>query len=101
VKAGRSRLKMTGRKKKENPKKQRGLAAPQKKREKPMSTIIRMTPYGRSYLIKLDCGHALQRSREEVKAQQLYVEKRIGCAECAEIERGYDKLATGWIGGLR
>ena len=64
-----------------------------------MSTIERITPYGRSYLIKLDCGHTIRRTREEVKAQQLYIEKQIGCEECrAGIERGYDKLASGWIG---
>lgn len=48
-----------------------------------MSTIERMTRYGRLYRIKLDCGHVIERTPEEVKAQQLYIEKQIGCAACA------------------
>jgi hypothetical protein len=51
-----------------------------------MSTIIRMTRFGREYRILLDCGHALTRSIDEVKLQQLYIDKRIGCADCATKE---------------
>ncbi len=49
-----------------------------------MSTIIRMTRYGRTFQILLDCGHILIRTVDEVKLQQLFIEKRIGCEECAE-----------------
>ena len=49
-----------------------------------MSTIIRMTRYGRSYQILLDCNHIMVRTVDEVKIQQLYLEKRIGCEACAE-----------------
>ena len=49
-----------------------------------MSTIIRMTRYGRTFQILLDCSHILIRTVDEVKLQQLFIEKRIGCEECAE-----------------
>lgn len=48
-----------------------------------MSAIIRMTRYGRNYVIMLDCGHAMTRTVEEVKLQQLCIEKQVGCVECA------------------
>jgi hypothetical protein len=58
-----------------------------------MSGIERMTRYGRVYQILLDCDHILVRSLDEVKLQQLFVGKRIGCDECSRlIERGYDSL---------
>jgi hypothetical protein len=47
-----------------------------------MSTIIRMTRFGRNYSILLDCGHTIERTQNEVKVQQLFIEKRIGCQEC-------------------
>ena len=49
-----------------------------------MSTILRMTRYGRVWRILLDCDHILERTPEEIKQQQLYVDKRIGCPRCEE-----------------
>ena len=49
-----------------------------------MSAIVRMTRFGRIYRILLDCGHTMERSQEEVKVQQLYIDKRIGCRRCEE-----------------
>lgn len=51
-----------------------------------MSTIECMTRFGRTFRILLDCGHTIERTPAEVKAQQLYIEKRIGCDECASEE---------------
>ena len=49
-----------------------------------MCSIERMTRFGRVYRITLDCGHVIERSAEEVKLQQLFIGKRIGCDECAK-----------------
>jgi hypothetical protein len=49
-----------------------------------MTAILRMTRYGRSYSITLECGHKITRTADEVKLQQLFIGKRIGCAECAQ-----------------
>jgi hypothetical protein len=49
-----------------------------------MSTIIRMTRFGRVSRVRLDCGHVIERTPQEVKDQQLYIEKRIGCEQCAK-----------------
>jgi hypothetical protein len=49
-----------------------------------VSTIERMTRYGRTYQVLLDCGHIIIRTQDEVKQQQLYIGKRIGCEECAK-----------------
>ena len=61
-----------------------------------MSTITRMTRYGRNYKIVLDCGHILLRTTDEVKLQQLHLEKQMGCDHCsleaAQTEAGYDQL---------
>jgi hypothetical protein len=43
-----------------------------------------MTRFGREYRILLDCGHKLTRTADEVKTQQLYIDKRIGCEACAK-----------------
>jgi len=50
-----------------------------------MSTITRMTRYGRIWKIVLDCGHMMERDIHQVKEQQLYVDKRIGCERCAQL----------------
>jgi hypothetical protein len=47
-----------------------------------MSTIVRMNKFGRTFRIHLDCGHVMVRTKEEVKVQQLYLDKQIGCVEC-------------------
>lgn len=52
-----------------------------------MSTIVRMTRYGTVYRILLDCDHVLERTRDEVKQQQLYIDKRIGCERCEQNSR--------------
>jgi hypothetical protein len=54
-----------------------------------MSTIIRMLRFGRTYRIHLDCGHVMERTQDETKLQQLYIDKQIGCAQCAA-ERGHE-----------
>ena len=50
-----------------------------------MSTIVRMTRYGRIWKIVLDCDHTMERTQDEVKQQQLYVDKRIGCERCEQL----------------
>ena len=57
-----------------------------------MPTIERMNLFGRNYLITLDCGHAITRSKDEVKLQQLYIGKRLGCEECARAGAHSDKI---------
>jgi hypothetical protein len=52
-----------------------------------MSTIIRMTRYGRVWRILLDCEHSMERTHDEVKKQQLYVDKRIGCTRCEQLNQ--------------
>jgi hypothetical protein len=47
-----------------------------------VSAIIRMTRFGRIWKILLDCGHTMERTQAEIKLQQLYIDKRIGCREC-------------------
>jgi hypothetical protein len=47
-----------------------------------VSAIIRMTRFGRIWRILLDCGHTMERTLDEVKVQQLYIDKRIGCRDC-------------------
>lgn len=49
-----------------------------------MSTIERMNRFGRrEWRVVLDCGHTLTRTTDEIRLQQLYIDKRIGCPECA------------------
>jgi hypothetical protein len=43
-----------------------------------------MTRFGRVSRVRLDCGHVIERTPQEVKDQQLYIEKRIGCEQCAK-----------------
>jgi hypothetical protein len=50
-----------------------------------VSTIIRMTRYGRLWKIELDCGHVIERHQDDIKKQQLYVDKRIGCERCEQL----------------
>ena len=58
-----------------------------------MCSIERMTRYGRIYQILLDCDHIIVRTHDDVKLQQLFLGKRIGCDACsALVERGYDSL---------
>jgi hypothetical protein len=42
-----------------------------------------MIKFGRIYQILLDCGHTITRTKEEVQQQQLYIDKRIDCEQCA------------------
>jgi hypothetical protein len=51
-----------------------------------VSTITRMILLGGAYRIVLDCGHTIERTIAEVKMQQLYIEKRIGCPECGKTQ---------------
>lgn len=71
-----------------------------------MPTIERMTPFT-AYRVKLSCGHTLERTKQQVAEDQLFIGKQVACEECAanelhsQIEAGYNKLATGWIGNKR
>jgi hypothetical protein len=47
-----------------------------------MSSIERVIKFGRVYRFTLDCGHVIERSADEVKLQQLFIGKRIGCPDC-------------------
>lgn len=49
-----------------------------------MSTITRMNRYGRVWQILLDCGHIIIRTQDEIKQQQLFIDKRIGCEHCQQ-----------------
>lgn len=49
-----------------------------------MTVIIRMNRFGRIWRIQLECGHTIERTPQEVKDQQLYIDKRIGCEQCAQ-----------------
>ena len=42
-----------------------------------------MNRYGGLWRIALDCGHTLTRTSGEVKQQQLFIGKRLGCETCA------------------
>jgi hypothetical protein len=43
-----------------------------------------MLRFGRTYRVVLDCGHTMTRTKDEIKIQQLYVEKQVGCPTCAQ-----------------
>ena len=58
-----------------------------------MSEITHILRFGKSAItLLLDCGHKITRTADEVKLQQLFIGKRIGCEVCARnTEEGYSK----------
>jgi hypothetical protein len=46
------------------------------------SSITRMLRFGRKYGISLACGHKFDISIEDAARLQLFIGKRVECAEC-------------------
>ena len=47
-----------------------------------MTAITRMLKFGRTYSVKLVCGHQFRATVDEAERDQLCIGKGIECAEC-------------------
>jgi hypothetical protein len=51
-----------------------------------MTTILRMSKFGRGYTVALECGHKLHATAEDARRDQLFIGKMVACKDCATRE---------------